>query len=760
MSVIKQAKLELIYGKETAAKIINSNVLVVGAGGIGCELMKTLSVTGFIKITIIDLDTIDVSNLNRQFLFRREHVDMSKAQVLRDQIQKQNPHIQIQHYIGRIQEERFGYKFFIQFDIVINALDNIEARNHVNQMCFNLNIPLVEAGTNGYDATCISMAKNQTPCYQCVDQVKDQAFPVCTIRQKPEKLIHCIIWAKFLFEGLFGPKNQSEDYVSEEMNNLKPLNSSVNDQKNKLVDHAGPTSQTTIDNLLLHAIDIFTKVFDIEVESQVSKLKLKITSAQSNLNLHEKESEEQFLMKVKSLKFEHYMEFIKKSLSDQDYKLNNRELYDENMIIVLSLQEQIYTFIKSIISIYENRQQLVGTMVFDKDDELIIDFVSAATNLRAYNFSINMESKFKIKEMAGKIIPAISSSNALVANLQVFEAVKLLSKEFEKLRGIYYRRQDPKRLQSYRRLNDERNPNCKVCSNDHQHIYFVEIKSLQEFTFGEFIQKVLVQDIKLDEEIQIDYNNKIVYDYYEDCDDFQEKQNKANVLKTFEQLDIKDCSVISVQAAFLQDPDGVEGQTHTFMIQVMSGLNLNQSSIDSDQALTHLTHKIKQGVRKSQAVIDANAAKLKEIQQLKKAALAKDGNSLVISDDELEMDDQPLPTNSLTAYKQARNSNQSRVSEQNPYSARVSSAMQQIEDRSETQLQTEAQNDGNLLGRRSQRQEDIEMLEDAKSDTQKTVERSSSAVGGNENGNVGDGEQIDVDSIKQLESPSKRQRIE
>jgi ubiquitin-like 1-activating enzyme E1 B len=66
-------------------------------------------------------------------------------------------------------------------------------------------------------------------------------------------------------------------------------------------------------------------------------------------------------------------------------------------------------------------------MVFDKDDELAMDFVTAATNLRAHNFSISRESLFKIKEMAGKIVPAISSSNALVASLQVLEAIKLLA---------------------------------------------------------------------------------------------------------------------------------------------------------------------------------------------------------------------------------------------------------------------------------------------------------------------------------------------
>jgi molybdopterin/thiamine biosynthesis adenylyltransferase len=58
-----------------------ARILMVGAGGIGCELLKNLVLTGFGEIHIVDLDTIDLSNLNRQFLFRHEHIKKSKALV-------------------------------------------------------------------------------------------------------------------------------------------------------------------------------------------------------------------------------------------------------------------------------------------------------------------------------------------------------------------------------------------------------------------------------------------------------------------------------------------------------------------------------------------------------------------------------------------------------------------------------------------------------------------------------------------------------
>ena len=132
----------------TGCKLEGKKVLVVGAGGIGCELVKNLVLCGFGDITMIDLDTIDYSNLNRQFLFRQKHVGRSKAEVARESV-LEFPHdaaLEVAARHGNIKNQAFGFEFFKGFDIVLNALDNVDARRHVNRVCLAAEVPLVESG--------------------------------------------------------------------------------------------------------------------------------------------------------------------------------------------------------------------------------------------------------------------------------------------------------------------------------------------------------------------------------------------------------------------------------------------------------------------------------------------------------------------------------------------------------------------------------------------------------------------------------------
>ncbi|WIA22764.1 hypothetical protein OEZ86_009721 [Tetradesmus obliquus] len=197
----------LLFTDSFTAKIKAAKVLAVGAGGIGCELLKTLVLTGFENIEVIDLDTIETSNLNRQFLFRRSHVGQSKAQVAANIVKGFAPSANIKAYQANIMEPRFGLDFFSSFDLVLNGLDNMAARRHVNRLAMAAKVPLVESGTAGYVGQVSVHLKDVTECYECHPRGSGapKSYPICTLRNTPDKPIHCIVWAKeLLFPRLFG----------------------------------------------------------------------------------------------------------------------------------------------------------------------------------------------------------------------------------------------------------------------------------------------------------------------------------------------------------------------------------------------------------------------------------------------------------------------------------------------------------------------------------------------------------------------------
>ncbi|TEB19689.1 Ubiquitin-like activating enzyme, partial [Perkinsus sp. BL_2016] len=95
--------------------------------------------------------------------------------------------------------------------VVMSALDNIEARRHLNRICLAGNVPLIEAGSMGYIGQSRIIIKDLSECYDCQKKEAPKVFPVCTIRSAPSTPVHCIQWAKLLFELLFGPQDCSPD---------------------------------------------------------------------------------------------------------------------------------------------------------------------------------------------------------------------------------------------------------------------------------------------------------------------------------------------------------------------------------------------------------------------------------------------------------------------------------------------------------------------------------------------------------------------
>ena len=129
------------------------------------------------------MDTIDVTNLNRQFLFQRRHVGMAKSEVAKESAVRFNPKANITAIRDSIMSSEYGVSYFQKFDMVLNALDNRAARSHVNRMCLAADIPLVESGTAGYLGQVTVIRKGKTECYDCTPKPHQKSFPGCTIRK-------------------------------------------------------------------------------------------------------------------------------------------------------------------------------------------------------------------------------------------------------------------------------------------------------------------------------------------------------------------------------------------------------------------------------------------------------------------------------------------------------------------------------------------------------------------------------------------------
>ncbi|TPX60095.1 hypothetical protein PhCBS80983_g01980 [Powellomyces hirtus] len=181
-------------------------ILVVGAGGLGCELLKDLALTGFTDIHVIDMDTIDVSNLNRQFLFRASDVGKAKAEVAASFIMRRIPGVKITPYFGKIQDK--DEEYYNQFTIIICGLDSVEARRWMNATIINMYDeddpetlkPIIDGGTEGFKGQSRIILPHMTACYECsLDmQTKPTTYPMCTIANTPRLPEHCIEWASVL----------------------------------------------------------------------------------------------------------------------------------------------------------------------------------------------------------------------------------------------------------------------------------------------------------------------------------------------------------------------------------------------------------------------------------------------------------------------------------------------------------------------------------------------------------------------------------
>ncbi|KAI9483653.1 MAG: hypothetical protein EXX96DRAFT_477568 [Benjaminiella poitrasii] len=217
---LKKGIIDNLNSLKNVKALEDFKILVIGAGGLGCEILKNLALTGFKHLHVIDMDTIDLSNLNRQFLFRKKDIGKSKAIVAAEFVMSRVPNVEVVPYFGKIQDKDDDY--YRQFQLVICGLDSIEARRWINAKLVDMVDeddmqswkPLIDGGTEGFKGQARVILPTMTSCYECsLDMFnKPTTFPICTIANTPRLPEHCIEWASVLeWPRAWGDKKYDTD---------------------------------------------------------------------------------------------------------------------------------------------------------------------------------------------------------------------------------------------------------------------------------------------------------------------------------------------------------------------------------------------------------------------------------------------------------------------------------------------------------------------------------------------------------------------
>ncbi|KAM0953182.1 putative ubiquitin/SUMO-activating enzyme E1, THIF-type NAD/FAD binding, ubiquitin-activating enzyme [Dioscorea sansibarensis] len=467
-----------VFGHKLQKKLEDAEVFIVGSGALGCEFLKNLALMGVCcspkgKLTITDDDVIEKSNLSRQFLFRDWNIGQAKSAIAASAATSINPSLHIEALQNRASpetEDVFNDTFWCRLDVVINALDNVQARHYIDSRCVYFQKPLLESGTLGAKCNTQMVIPHLTENYGASSDPPEKQTPTCTLHSFPHNIEHCLTWARSEFEGLFEKiPNEVNSFLSNPSEYISTIGKNSDPQtRSKLVTVARclfeercETFQDCITWARLKFEDYFV--------NRVKQLTFTFPKdAVSNRGTHSpfwsppkrfpeplqfSSSDPTHLSFIKAaaiLRAETFQipvpdsfknpsvlaeavdkvtvpEFWPKRdahiVSDLEGSLLNSASFDDD-IVVCDIIRKLEKFAENLPPGF-----WMNPMQFEKDDDtnFHIDFIAAVGNLRARNYKIPEVDKLKAKFIAGRIIPAVATSTALAAGLVCLELYKVLA---------------------------------------------------------------------------------------------------------------------------------------------------------------------------------------------------------------------------------------------------------------------------------------------------------------------------------------------